>query len=179
MSALGFLKNPVNMLMQREEGDIDRHYFEHAGVESPYKIIDPRGFLGGTLEMLAVLKRGEVLCVMGDRLLGSDRSAVRVEFLGGTMEVPFSALKLASTTGAPVGVLLSAKTGPNSYELVLAGAIRVPEGLGRRPDGFAPSAQAFADLLTGYVERHPYQFFNFFDLWALAAPDPPGGAGKE
>ena len=179
MSALGFLKNPVNMLMQREEGDIDRHYFEHAGVESPYKIIDPRGFLGGTLEMLAVLKRGEVLCVMGDRLLGSDRSAVRVEFLGGTMEVPFSALKLASTTGAPVGVLLSAKTGPNSYELVLAGAIRVPEGLGRRPDGFAPSAQAFADLLTGYVESHPYQFFNFFDLWALAAPDPPGGAGKE
>ena len=51
--------------------------------------------------------------------------------------------------------------------------------LGRRADGFAPSAQAFADLLAGYVERHPYQFFNFFDLWALAAPEPPGTAGKE
>src|SRR5512133_3597055 len=40
MSALGFFQVPVNMLMQREDGDLDRHYFEHAGLESPYRIID-------------------------------------------------------------------------------------------------------------------------------------------
>lgn len=166
MSALGFLQTPVNMLMQREDGDLDRHYFEHAGLESPYRIIDPRGFLGGTLEMMAVLKRGEVLCVMGDRLLGSDRSAVTVDFLGGEVQFPFSALKLASTTGAPVGVLLSWKSGPASYELALAGTIRVPPGLGRRPENFAPSAREFARILEDYCQRHPYQFFNFFDMWA-------------
>lgn len=165
MSALGFIRVPVNMLMQREDGDIDRHYFEHAGAQSPYRIIDPRGFLGGTLEMLAVLKQGEVLCVMGDRLLGSDRSAVAVEFLGGRIQVPFSALKLASTTGAPVGVLHSWKSGPDRYELALAGTIRVPPGLGRRPEAFAPYAQQFANLLASYAEAHPYQFFNFFDMW--------------
>jgi predicted LPLAT superfamily acyltransferase len=104
---------------------------------------------------------------------------VAVEFLGGAIQIPFSALKLASTTGVPVGVLLSAKTGANSYELVLAGTIRVPEGLGRKPENFAPSAQQFGELLAVYVEHYPYQFFNFFDLWAPLAPEPPGAAGKE
>jgi len=31
MSALDFLERPVHMLMRREDGDIDRHYYEHAG----------------------------------------------------------------------------------------------------------------------------------------------------
>ncbi|MBE0597574.1 MAG: lipid A biosynthesis acyltransferase, partial [Desulfuromonadales bacterium] len=89
MSAFDFLQVPVNLLMQREEGDIDRHYFEHAGIDSPYRIIDPRGFLGGALEMIEVLKRGEVLSVMGDRMLGNDRNAAEADFLGAPVRFPY------------------------------------------------------------------------------------------
>ena len=165
MSALGFLGTPVSLLMQREDGDIDRHYFEHAGRECPYRIIDPRGFLGGSLEMLDVLKRGEVLSVMGDRLLGSDKNAVTVDFLGGPVRLPFSAYKLAATTGAPIAVLFSAKTGPASYELELARVIRVPAVAGRSGAAFAPYVAEFAAALEKFTRDHPYQFFNFFDMW--------------
>lgn len=165
MSALQFLRTRVNLLMQREQGDIDRHFFEHGGSDSPFHIIDPRGYLGGTLEMLGVLKNGEVLSVMGDRMLGSDRSAVSVSFLGGEIAVPYSAYKIASATGAPVAVLLSHKSGFSSYRMDVAGVIRVPPGLGRKPEAYRSHAQVFAAMLEDYTWKNPYQFFNFYDMW--------------
>lgn len=165
MAALKFVETPVNLLMQREEGDIDRHYFEHAGVECPYHIIDPRGFLGGALEMMEVLKRGEVLSVMGDRMLGEDRNGLTVEFLGGSVTMPFSAYKLASATGAPIVALFSYKTGPDSYDLKIYRIIRVPPGLGRDPQAFAPYVRQFAQTLEEFCREHPFQFFNFFNMW--------------
>ncbi len=169
MSALGFLKTPVNLLMQREDGDIDRHYFEHAGMKCPYRIIDPRGFLGGSLEMLDVLKRGEVLSVMGDRLLGSDKNALAADFLGAPVAFPFSAYKLASATGAPIAVLFSYKTGPASYELKLFKIIRAPAVAGRGGAKLAPCVAEFAEALGKFTLKHPYQFFNFYDLWQNGA----------
>ncbi len=164
MATLGCLETPVSMLMRREDGEVDRHYFEHSG-ENPYRIIDPTGFLGGTLEMMEVLKQGEVLCVMGDRVLGSAKNAVPVDFLGGRALFPISAFKLASSTGAPVVVMFTSKTGPDSYALELARVIRVPKNLGRSSAAAAPYVTEFAEALEGFVEKHPYQFFNFFDLW--------------
>lgn len=166
MAALNCLHTPVNLLMQREEGDIDRHFFEHSGAESPFRIIDPRGYLGGTLEMLGVLKQGEVLSVMGDRLLGSQRSAVAVRLLGAEIQVNVSAYQLASATGAPIAVLMSRKSGAASYQLELAGVIRVPADLGRKNQAYQPYAQTYAGLLEAYTQRNPYQFFNFYDMWS-------------
>ncbi len=165
MSALDFLDRPVHMLMRREDGDIDRHYHEHAGIECPYQVIDPTGYLGGTLEMLGVLKQGQVLCVMGDRPMGSDRSLVQVDFFGESISVPFSAYKIAATTGAPIVVFFSWKDSANSYRLKLAKVIRVPEIAGRKADLFKPFALEFCTALEEYCEEHPYQFFNFFNMW--------------
>jgi predicted LPLAT superfamily acyltransferase len=176
MSALGFLSVPVSLLMQREEGDLDRHYFEHAGLDSPYRIIDPRGFLGGTMEMLGVLKNGEVLSVMGDRMLGDDHNGVAVTFLGAPILIPYSAFKLASATGAPVAVLLSWKSGPRSYRLKLFRVIRVAPDLGRRAEAFAPYAQEFSAVLEEFTRDHPFQFFNFYDMWQTSPPR--AGAGS-
>lgn len=170
MSALDFLERPVNMLMRQEDGDIDRHYFEHAGIECPYHTIDPSGYLGGTLEMLGALKQGQIVSVMGDRLLGSDRSAVAVEFLGAEVYLPFSAYKIASATGAPVVVFFTCKDGANSYSLHLAKVIRVPELAGCRAETFQPYAVEFGTVLENYCQQHPYQFFNFFDLWSKPQP---------
>ena len=171
MSALGFVNTPVNLLMQREEDDIDRHYYEHAGIECPYRIIDPRGYLGGVLEMVEVLKRGEVLSVMGDRMLGEDRNGVEVEFMGGTVTMPFSAYKLASATGTPIVVLFSYKTGSDSYALKLYKTIRVPAGLGRGSDVYRPFVRNFAESLEDFCREQPFQFFNFFDMWQNHPPD--------
>ncbi|MDH4100660.1 MAG: lipid A biosynthesis acyltransferase, partial [Nitrospirota bacterium] len=165
MVALRFLGVPVNLLMQREEGDLDRHFFEHYESGAPFRIIDPRGYLGGTLEMMGVLKNGEVLSVMGDRMLGSGKNAVTVRFLGGEIPVPYSSYMVASATGAPMAVLLSRRTGPSRYELHLAGVIRVPHGLGRQGEAYSPYARRFTEMLDDYTEKNPFQFFNFYDMW--------------
>ncbi len=165
MSAMTLVNTPVSMLMLQEEGDIDRHYFEHAGMESPYNIIDPRSYMGGALEMLNVLKRNEILSVMGDRVLGNPKNTVRVPFLGEEASFPISAYRLAAATGAPIAVLLSYKTGPASYELSLARVIRVEEGTGKKNADLTPKVAEFVDTIEEYCQAHPYQFFNFFDMW--------------
>jgi predicted LPLAT superfamily acyltransferase len=171
MSALEFVNTPVNLLMQHEEDDIDRHYYEHAGIECPYRIIDPRGYLCGVLEMIEVLKRGELLSIMGDRIRTEDRNWVSVDFMGTSVMIPFSAYKLASATGAPIVVLFSYKTGPDSYSLKLYKTIRVPAGLGRGSSVYQPFVREFAESLEDFCREHPFQFFNFFDMWQNQSPD--------
>lgn len=170
MSVLGFLQRPVNMLMRREDGDIDRHYYEHAGIPCPYQIIDPSGYLGGTLEIMGALKQGQIVSVMGDRLLGSDKSNTRVDFLGGKATVPFSAYKLSSATGAPIVVFFTRKDGPKSYRVQLVKVIRVPQIKGRSAETFTPFAQEFAEVLEDFSTRYPYQFYNFHNMWSKQKP---------
>ena len=165
MSTLSVLDTRVNLLMHREEGDIDRQFFEHGGDANPYHIIDPAGYLGGSLEMLQVLKHGELLCIMGDRVMGGEGGAVTVDFLGGPVEFPFSPYKLASATGAPVAVIFPFRSEQGEYALELAAVIRVPEQLGRKGGAYRPYAEQFAAALERFVAKHPYQFFNFFDMW--------------
>jgi len=165
LSALSFIDVPVNLLLEREQGNIDRHYFEYAGTASPYRIIDPGGYLGGTLEMLDVLKKGEVLCVMGDRVSGSQKSFVKVEFLGEEASFPYSAFKLASAAGVPIVVLFSYKNGSDSYALKISKIIHVPTNLGRSGKVFVPYVSKYIEELESFVQLHPYQFFNFYNMW--------------
>jgi len=165
VSALNFLKVPVNLLLEQEEGNIDRHYFEYAGVSCPIRIIDPGSYLGGTLEMLDVLKKGEVLCMMGDRVFGSRKSCLQIEFLGEEAPFPFSAFKIASAAGAPIVVFFSYKTGYDSYALKVSKIIHVPDNLGRSGESFRPYVTQFINELERYTLNYPYQFFNFYNMW--------------
>jgi predicted LPLAT superfamily acyltransferase len=166
MSALEGLNRPVHLLMRREDGELDRHYFEHTGTPSPYGIIDPSGYLGGALEMTGALNRGEIVCIMGDRVFGNDANAVEMEFLGDKAQFPVSAFRLAAATGAPVIVLFSCKTGRNAFEVSAAKIIRVPGNIGRKSkETLGPYIQQYIDSLEAYVETNPYQFFNFYDMW--------------
>ena len=165
MESLRVLESPVSLLLHREEGDVDLHIFEYRGDDAGFRVIDPTGPLGGALEMLQVLKCGEVLCIMGDRATGGDRTTVEVDFLGGRVRVPITPYHLASATGAPVVVIFPYKSGAGNYSLQVANVIRVPDGLGRVPEAYRPFAEAFIRALEGFVGEHPYQFFNFFDMW--------------
>lgn len=165
MTGLAPLDRTVHVVMHRAPDDVDRHYFEHAGEEAPFCIIDPLGYLGGTLEMIEALKKGDVLCVMADRVFGSDRNSVSVPFLGGSVPLPYSAFRLASATGAPIIVFFSRRVGPGEAVHEIAREIRVPGGLGRRGTDYLPYVRQFAAALEEQAMITPYQFFNFYDMW--------------
>jgi len=172
MGGLARLGPPASVLIHREEGDVDRHFFEHGKGPAPLSLIDPAGHLGGILEMLRVLEKGELLCIMGDRLMGGSRSSVPVTFLGGEIPVPFSPYRLASATGAPIAVLFPYRSEHDSYGVRLARVIRVPGDLGRDPAAYRLYAQQFIRALEAFVREQPYQFFNFFDMWSPIHGDP-------
>lgn len=165
ISAQGLLNVKINMVIHREEGDVDRQYFEHQSMESPYRIINPEGYLGGSLEMLEVLKKGEALCMMGDRVLGNLKNTVAVKFLGEEALFPFSAMKIASASGAPIAVLFSSKKGIAECGVSIAKIIRVPAGVGRQGKEFLPYVEEFVRSLEAFAIEYPFQFFNFYDMW--------------
>jgi len=175
MASLSSLRAPVHLLLHRAEGDIDMHYYEHSGTPPPFTIIDPAGAMGGVMEIIQALKRGEVVCVMGDRPRGSRKGAVGVDFLGDQALFPFSPFKIASVTGSPVAVLFSQRSGPGSCELSLCQMIRVRPGLGRSDKEFLPYVSQFVRALESYTRDHPYQFFNFFNMWENNRSEGQGG----
>jgi predicted LPLAT superfamily acyltransferase len=166
MRALDLLDRPVHMLMRREDGDVDRQWHEHAGVERPYRIIDPGGYLGGALELAAALRKGEVVCIMGDRVFGSERHIVRTAFLGAEAAFPVSPYLVAAAAGAPVAVMFSAKTGYRTYGMTVAAVLRRARRARASAEAFRGDVERVAAALEGYVREHPWQFFNYHDLWA-------------
>ena len=165
LAAMGFENVAVNILMHRAEGDVDLHYFEHRGETPPFRIIEAAGYMGGILEATSRLLAGEAVCLMGDRILGQDRHTVLVDFLGSPARFPVSAYKLAAATGAPIAVLLSHRAGRATYELNLVRVLDIPPDTGRNREQFKPHAARFVQDLETYVREHPYQFFNFFNIW--------------
>lgn len=170
MSGIDMLQTPVHLLIKRDQGDVDRHSHEHRGRPSPYHVIDPDGFLGGAVEIVQALQRGEIVSVMGDRVFGDDQNTLTASFLGETATFPAGAYKIASITGAPVAVLLSHKSGPNAYNLELARVIRVPRMKDRQLKGLRPFVQEFIETLEAFTREHPYQFYNFHDMWETTPP---------
>jgi predicted LPLAT superfamily acyltransferase len=104
--------------------------------------------------------------MMGDRASGEEKSCTRVSFLGEDAPFPFSAFQIASAAGVPVVVLFTCKTAPDRYSLNVAKIITVPRALGRAKHYYMPYVAQFAEELEKYVQAHPYQFYNFYDMWS-------------
>lgn len=159
LSNLANLQKPVSLLMvpdPRAQALLDRR---------AAKVIDPRTGLAGVVAMTQALLRGEVVAIMGDRTFGEDHNTIEAKLLGDKVFLPLSPYRLASATRVPVVVLLALRTGMKTYELRLARVIEVPPGLGRSAKEYASYAQQFIACLEEFTEEHPWQFFNFYDLW--------------
>jgi len=165
MSALGCLGTPVSIVMHTAPGDIDPRWFTQPGGDVPFSIVDPDQPMGGIMEMIGVLQRGQVLCIMADRVFGDDPNTLESDFLGAPVRFPVSPYRLASMRGTPIAVLFSNKTGTSTYDLYMAKVIRVPAGVGRRNEAYAPYVKEFAESLEAYAWSRPWQFFNFHNMW--------------
>lgn len=159
MSILAGLDKPANLVMLPT--DRDKLPFNPERM----RIIDPRTGLEGVLAMMQALRRGEILCLMGDRVFGEDQHSLRLPFLGELAEFPVSPYRLASATGAPVLMLLTRKCDFRTYEVRLAEVFEVPAGVGRQPEAYAPWVGRFVAALERFIQEHPWDHFNFFDRW--------------
>ena len=132
------------------------------------RIISPQRYLGGVLDMVNALRKGEVVSMMGDRRYGS--RALEVSFLGERAWFPYSAFSLAAAAECPVVVLHAFKASADRYVVDLSNVIYPRwERRGDRVRQLQPWVQEFVRLLESFVEVYPYQCFLFRDVWKKEA----------
>ncbi len=164
LAHLGGLPVKVYALMQYNQQAAAKHYFDIKGEKRAFEIIDAEGPFGGMIDAAAALQRGEVVTIMGDRYIKGSFSTV--SFLGESMRLPDAAYMLAATAGAPVVVLLAAKTGTKSYQLKVWDHF-YPCYTNRedRARMLQECAGKYSSAIEEYLKEHPFQWYNFYNFW--------------
>jgi lauroyl/myristoyl acyltransferase len=114
------------------------------------------------IELLAALRRGEVVAVQGDRALGT-RGDVSIPFFGRPAPFPLGPYLLARAARVPIVPAFCVLEEDHRYTVHVGKPIAVERGEEES------AAHAWVASLEDVVREHPTQWFNFFDLWG-----PPG-----
>ena len=118
----------------------------------------PRAHPGVGVEMLAALRRREVVALQGDRALGTGGD-VWIPFFGMPAPFPLGPFLLARAAGAPIVPAFCVLDRRYRYAVKIATPMTVARG---EEEG---AARAWVALLESVVREHPTQWFNFFDAW--------------
>ena len=168
MFALRRFGRTVHVMMRPEDNAAVRDSLKLEGAEERVRFLFTDDSLGGVIEAMKAIERGEIVSIMGDRAY--EYAAADVSFLGGTVRFPVGAFTIAAAAKCPLVVLLSARTGVNRYSVDVSRQIEPPAGRRKEKDAAIRAAvQEFARVLEEYVAEHPYQWFAFRDLCADAA----------
>lgn len=167
MHSLERLGKTVHLLMRPEENPALRNAVQVDAEASQVKIISPDQHLGGMVEVMQALEQGDIVSIMGDRTYGAD--GVDVRFMGDSARFPYSAFHIAASADCPIVVLLSSKTGVNSYSVNMADVLwpKLVRGTDRKTQ-LQACVQNYAGILENYLLAHPLQYFIFHDIWLRA-----------
>jgi lauroyl/myristoyl acyltransferase len=111
-----------------------------------------------SLELVAALRRGEVVAVQGDRALGT-RADAPIPFFGWPAPFPLGPFVLARAVGVPLVPAFCVLASNHEYVVRVAEPITVARG------GEEEAASAWVGVLESVVRDCPTQWFNFFDIW--------------
>jgi predicted LPLAT superfamily acyltransferase len=164
MAELRRMGRTVHLMMRREDNAAVKESLQVDSEQEQVKVIFTDDSLGGVIEAMKAVNRGEIVSIMGDRTYGY--SATGVSFLGSEVRFPHGAFSLAAAAQCPVVVLLSARTGMKQYLVDVSHVIAAPVGRrGKKSEAMQAAVQEFANVLEGYVADYPYQWFVFRDIW--------------
>ncbi|HEX3294549.1 MAG TPA: lysophospholipid acyltransferase family protein [Solirubrobacterales bacterium] len=111
-----------------------------------------------SLELLAALRRGEVVGVQGDRALGT-RGDIEVPFFGRPARFPLGPFLLSS--GVKVPLLPAFCLLDSQYRYV----VKIAEPFVAVRGEEEAAARTWVAALEDIVRQYPTQWFNFFDIW--------------
>jgi len=165
MSSFDFLPEEKYVIYHKSREDVDKHAHELSGKESPVKFIDPAGFAGGSIEVLAALQKNAIVCAMADRVFGDKSNSVEVDFMGGKIKIPFSIYKIAAAFETPIAVIFFPYKGGGKIDSVISDVFYSKTKGARRAGDYLEDAERFARALEGFTQKYPYQFFNYYNMW--------------
>jgi predicted LPLAT superfamily acyltransferase len=118
-----------------------------------------------SIDIVARLRAGQVVAMLGDRALG-ERSE-RLAFLGAAAAFPVGPFAVAAASGAPLIPVFALKTGLRRYTFVAHEAISIADvDRAGRDAAIGAAMRRYVRILEGVVRRHPHQWYNYYDFWA-------------
>ena len=132
------------------------------------KLVEVRDFGPETAMMMQErIDAGELLVIVGDRVPANEMGrTVAVPFLGEMASFAQGPYVLAHALGCPVYLVFCLKEGGIHHLYFEHFAERICLPRKERTQQVALWAGRFADRLAYYVQKSPYQWFNFYDFWA-------------
>ena len=132
------------------------------------KII-PIGAFDALLQVKECIEQGEMLAILGDRVVNSDK-LVRVPFFGQEATFPAGPFLLANALKIPVVMFFGLYLGGNEYaEHYELFAHEITLDPRQRQVDIEKWACLYAARLEHYCRQAPYNWFNFFDFWETSA----------
>lgn len=110
------------------------------------------------VELVRVLRRGDVVGVQGDRALGT-RGDVFIPFFGEPAPFPLGPFLLARAAGVPVVPAFCLLGPDHRYRVEIAPPMVVERGEEEAAAG------EWVAMLERVVREYPTQWFNFFNVW--------------
>ena len=149
--------------------------------KAQFRLLPLTGSPTDAIPLVAALRRGEVVAMLGDRAYGS--SAASIPFLGGTAAFPIGAYVLAAIAGAPLVHVFSLREPGGHYRFFGFPPQRPQMPAHHERDAYLRAcAVKFADNLETIIQRDPLQWYNFFPFWestaALSALRPLGAVAR-
>ena len=157
-------KLPVNVLVYPDNATNAETVAAELCPELKTRVI-PLGRPDTLLRVHDCLERGEIVGLLGDRALKSDKT-VQCDFLGAAASFPQGPLLLAAILKAPVVLFFGLYLGGRRYAIhfeLFADELDIG-----RPDRGAqlqPWIARYAGRLEHYCRLAPYNWFNFYDFW--------------
>jgi len=127
----------------------------------------PMGSAEAMLKVQGLLDEGAFVGMLGDRTPGGE-ATLSVPFLGEAARFPLGPMRLAALLRRPVILMLGVYRGGNRYRVVFEQIADFSQV--RRPEREAAIRQAvmqYAGRLESYCREYPYNWFNFYDFWAI------------
>lgn len=163
----GKLKSPITIVAVENEAERVKKVLEKStAVLRPRVVTVGKGELGA-LDMLRELREGHMLAMQGDRTL-DDRVAV-VDFFGRPAAFPVGPFVIAALAQVPVIPTFSFQAGTDGeYEMVAFEPKSYRFDRSQPREGQLKAwAQDYARTVESVMRQRPYQWFNFYDFWAV------------
>jgi len=161
---LGTAGVPLAMVRVDAERPEVRAIYEGVAEGRLPRVIELGGEGPSTLKILAALRHGEVVGMMGDRLV--DGAWIEAPFLGRPAPFPAGPFVVAATAGVPLVSTFCFKEGAGRYRVISSPPWQPRFDPARGKDEqVAAWVAEYARTMEAYARRYPYQWFNFFSIW--------------
>jgi predicted LPLAT superfamily acyltransferase len=161
---LGRLGKPVNVVVLEKDEARMRQLFDKALAAKMFNLIATDGHPLRSIPISAALRRGEIVCLLGDRSFGS--ADVRMTFLGSPARFPIGPYLLAAVTGAPIFQTFVVREKLGHYRFFSFPAKFIPREILRAgTEALQPHVAEYAARLADVAKRYPFQWFNIFPFW--------------